>query len=246
MSTLFDGVYKELWRRIVPEALTQLELEMLPDVLQLQPGHRVLDTMCGYGRHAIGLAKRGIAVTAIDSAEAYIDEIRKSAEGLPLEAHAVAVEKFEPAQSYEAAICMGNSVSILNREQTLSFFKTIEKSLVPGGRFLLNSWMITEVIAKKFKEREWYQVKEFKYLLENDYLLQPTRVETRHTVIAPDGTIEEKQDIDYIFSMAEMEALMNEAGLKLLEVYSTPRKRPWYLGDEYIYFLAEKPNGTVK
>lgn len=242
MSNLFDGVYKELWRRIVPEALTQLELELILDVLKLQPGHAVLDAMCGYGRHTLGLAKKGIPVTAIDNAADYINEINKAAEGLPVEALAIGVESFQPDKKYEAAICMGNSISSLNRAQTLAFFQTIQRSLQPGGRFLLNTWMITEVIAKKIKDREWYQVKEFKYLLENEYLLQPSRVETHHTVIAPDGQIEEKLDVDYIFSMAEMEAMMNECGLTLLEIYSTPRKRLWALGDEYIYFLAENRN----
>jgi hypothetical protein len=100
--------------------------------------------------------------------------------------------------------------------------------------------MITEIIAKKFKEKEWYQIREFKYLLDNEYLLQPTRVETRHTVIAPDGSTEEKNDIDYIFSIGEMEQMMNEAGLQLTEAFSTPRKRPWQLGDEYLYLIAQK------
>ncbi|MCR6719946.1 MAG: methyltransferase domain-containing protein [Chitinophagaceae bacterium] len=240
MSTLFDGVYKELWRRIVPEALTQLELELLLDVLNIKEGDRVLDAMCGYGRHTLGLAKKGIAVTAIDNAADYITEINKAAEGLPVEALAMGVESFKPDKEYQAAICMGNSISTLNREQTLAFFKNIRQCLQPGGRFLLNTWMITEVIAKKIKDREWYQVQEFKYLLENEYLLHPSRIETRHTVIAPDGKMEEKLDVDYIFSMAEMEALMAEAGLTLLDIYSTPRKRPWSLGDEYIYFLAGK------
>ena len=240
MSTLFDGVYKELWRRIVPEALTQLELDLILDVLKLQPGNNVLDAMCGYGRHTLGLAGKGVLVTAIDNASEYITEIRNAAGKLPVEALAIGVESFRPEKKYDGAICMGNSLSSLNRTQTLAFFHTIRESLRPGGRFLLNTWMITEVIAKKIKDREWYQVKEFKYLLENEYLLQPSRVETRHTVIAPDGQIEEKLDVDYIFSMAEMEALLNECGLHLLEIYSTPRKRPWSLGDEYIYFLAEK------
>ena len=46
----------------------------------LQPGSKVLDLMCGYGRHAIALAKKGIEVTAIDNLEEYINEIKDTAE----------------------------------------------------------------------------------------------------------------------------------------------------------------------
>lgn len=239
-SSLFDGVYKELWRRIVPEALTQLELDLMMDTLALEPGKRLLDCMCGYGRHALGLARKGVAVTAIDNAAAYIDEIRNNAEGLPLEAELASVEEFRPRHPYAAVSCMGNSISVLDREQTLAFFRMVANALEPGGRFMLNTWMITEIIAKKFKEKEWYQIREFKYLLDNEYLLQPTRVETRHTVIAPDGTTEEKNDTDYIFSIAEMEQMMNQAGMQLTDAFSTPRKRPWQLGDEYLYLVAQK------
>lgn len=242
MSTvsLFDGMYKELWRRIVPEALTQAELGFLIDILAVNPGDRVLDAMCGYGRHSLGLAEKGMAVTAVDSAAEYITEIQEKAGELPIEAITSTVESFRPSHQYQAAICMGNSISSLNRQQTLDFFKTLNDCLEPGGRFVLNTWMLTEIVVKKYRDREWYQVKEFKYLLENEYLLQPTRMETIHTVIAPDGAMEQRTDTDYIFSIAEMEALLNESGFDLVELYSTPRKRIYSLGDEYAYFLAQK------
>ena len=44
--------------------------------------------MCGYGRHAIALAKKGIYVTAVDNLDDYINEINKTAknENLPVKA----------------------------------------------------------------------------------------------------------------------------------------------------------------
>src|SRR4030095_2805277 len=40
------------------------------------PGARVLDAGCGNGRYAVGLARRGYAVTGVDRSPALLDEAR--------------------------------------------------------------------------------------------------------------------------------------------------------------------------
>lgn len=45
---------------------TAQEVEFLLDLLQLEPGARVLDVGCGPGRHAVEFAKAGLNVTGID------------------------------------------------------------------------------------------------------------------------------------------------------------------------------------
>jgi len=240
-GTLFDGLYKDLWRKIVPEALTQVELEFILQVTGLEPGDTVLDLMCGYGRHTLGLAQKGLRLTAVDSAPEYIEEIRQAAgTSLPVTALAAKVEDLDPGQPFDAVICMGNSISSLNKEQTLILFRKVAQCLHPGSVFVLNTWMLTEIISHKIKEHEWFHIGEYKYLLENKFHLFPTRLETTHTIITRDGQIEEKHDTDFIFSIAEFSNMLEQSGLKLKQVFSTPRKRPFNLGDEYAYLVAVK------
>ncbi|HKB43030.1 MAG TPA: hypothetical protein VKC90_01525, partial [Chitinophagaceae bacterium] len=59
-DTYFDGYYKEIWRAMIPDELTRKEIEFIVPYFNLQPGSKVLDLMCGYGRHAIALAKKDI------------------------------------------------------------------------------------------------------------------------------------------------------------------------------------------
>lgn len=239
-ATLFDGIYKDLWRKIVPEALTQLELEFILQVTGVEPGDAVLDLMCGYGRHTVGLANKGIQLTAIDSAPEYIEEIRTATAGLPVTALAARVEDMQAEEKFHAAICMGNSISSLNKQQTLILFKKVADSLHQGGVFVLNTWMLTEIVSHKIKEHEWFHIGEYKYLLENKFHLFPTRIEAVHTVITSNGQIEERKDTDFIFSIAEFQEMMAQSGLQLKQVFSTPRKRPFNLGDEYAYLIAVK------
>jgi hypothetical protein len=54
-NSFFDGYYKDIWRVLIPEALTKAEVDYLVNAARLKPGSNVLDLMCGYGRHALSL-----------------------------------------------------------------------------------------------------------------------------------------------------------------------------------------------
>src|SRR5712671_4781904 len=75
----FDGAYKEIWRSIIPTELTTKEVDFILSYFDVKKGNNVLDLMCGYGRHAIALGRKGIAVTAIDNLEDYVEEINRVA-----------------------------------------------------------------------------------------------------------------------------------------------------------------------
>lgn len=58
---------------------TVQEIDHVVAALGLRPGHRVLDVGCGTGRHALELARRGIATHGIDISERFIELARSAA-----------------------------------------------------------------------------------------------------------------------------------------------------------------------
>jgi SAM-dependent methyltransferase len=52
---------------------TEQEVEFLVEVLDLQPGMRVLDVGCGPGRHAHRLAELGLDVVGVDISQRFVD-----------------------------------------------------------------------------------------------------------------------------------------------------------------------------
>src|SRR5258708_5052208 len=112
-DSFFEGEYKKLWRLFIPEELTKRELDFIFQYFNLSPGDSALDIMCGYGRHAIGLARKGVHVTAVDNLKDYIDEIKGIAESEDLPVHAVqsAALDFSTTEQFNLAICMGNSIN---------------------------------------------------------------------------------------------------------------------------------------
>lgn len=241
-SVLFQSFYKDVWRKLIPPGLTEAEADFIADVATLSSDSQVLDIMCGYGRHSIALAKKGIRVTAVDNLEDYIQEINQVAkrDNLPIDAHIadVGFEKFK--EIYDAVICMGNCFSSFDRPRALNVLQNLSESVKPGGVFIINSWMIAEIAIKHFEAKTWLNVDEFKYLLDNQYLFSPTRIETDHILVRDDNQVQVLKGVDYIFTFAELETMLNQCGFAMPAVYSTPRKKKYIFGDNKAYIVAVK------
>ena len=241
-DSYFDSYYKEIWRTLIPDELTVKEVDFMLSYFNLQPGSKVLDLMCGYGRHAIALAKKGMAVTGVDNLEDYIIEISEIAEKeqLPLKLVKTDILKYKADDDFDLVICMGNSLNFFAAKDTLQLLDHISSHLTKGGHLLINSWSIAEIAIKNFKEKSWSIVGEVKFLNDSKYLFHPTRVETESILIMPDGKTEIKTAIDYIFSINEIEDMLNKAGLVLKEIFSIPGRKKFTLGEPRAYILAEK------
>ena len=241
-NDFFDGYYKDIWRAIIPEALTKAEVDYLVVAAELKAGSNVLDLMCGYGRHALSLARKGINVIAVDNLTYYVDEITQIAESehLPLTARRLDVMQFQSKDQYDLTMCMGNSVCFFNKEDSEELYSKISGNLKKGGKFIFNSWMIAEIAISQFKEKAWTYVGEIKFLSDSKYLFHPSRIETESMFIGPDGSTERKMGVDYIYSLDETEAMLNKSGLVIKETWSIPGKKKFALGEPRIYIVAEK------
>jgi len=241
-DSYFDGYYKEMWRTIIPEELTIKEVDFILSYFNLQPRSKVLDLMCGYGRHAIALAKKGISVTAVDNLDDYIKEIKQTAENenLPINAIKSGVLEYKTDDKFDLVLCMGNSLNFFNPDDTSLILSKIFSYLKSNGHLLINTWSLAEIAIKQFKDKQWSQVGDMKYVVGSKYLFHPTRIESEHLIITPDGKTETKTAIDYIFSVAEMESILNKAGLTLKEIYSIPGRKKFTLGEPRAYIVAGK------
>lgn len=241
-DTFFDGYYKEIWKTIIPDELTVKEIDFMIPYFGLQPGSRVLDLMCGYGRHTLALARRGIHVTAVDNLSAYTEEISKTVkeEKLPVAVITGSVIDMKPESSFDLVICMGNSLNFFSEPELEKLLPVVSSSLKGGGYFLINSWSIAEIAFKNFRENGWSQVGDLKFLTASKLLFHPTRIETESTIISTDNKTEIKKGVDYIYSINELERLLRGAGLKITEVYSIPGKKLFTAGEPRAYIIATR------
>ena len=238
----FDGQYKEMWRSIIPAELTTKEVDFMLSYFGLTKGSQVLDLMCGYGRHAIALARKEISVTAIDNLDDYIKEINKNAkdQDIPVKGIKADILQYVTDEKYDLVLCMGNSLNFFNAEDVNHLLINIHSYLKPGGHLLINTWSLAEIAIKSFAAKSSNEVNGIKHICDSQYLFHPTRIESESIFLSPDGSIEKKKAVDYIFSVAEMETLLAKAGFYLTEIFSIPGKKKFTLGEPRAYIVAKR------
>lgn len=242
-SSFFDGYYKQIWKTIIPDELTVKEVDFIVSYFNLQKDSKVLDLMCGYGRHAIALAQKEIKITAVDNLGDYISEIELKArqENLPITAIKADIGNFQSGDVFDLAICMGNSFQFFDKSTLTTILANTYRQVKKGGHLLINSWSIAEIeFSSTSAGNNWSQVGEIKLLNSGKYLYHPTRLEVVSTIIGPDGNTEEKIAVDYIYSINEMEEMLTNAGFQLKEMFSIPGRKKFTVGEPRIYFVAEK------
>ncbi|MCB0714494.1 MAG: class I SAM-dependent methyltransferase [Chitinophagaceae bacterium] len=241
-DTYFDGYYKEIWRSVMPARLTDNEIKFLETYFKLSANSSVLDLMCGYGRHALALSRKGISVTAVDNLAAYIDEIKTTAanEKLTIQAQQKNVLEFNASEDFDLAICMGNSFNFFARPDAERLLQIMTNALKPGGHLLINSWSVAEIQYANPLRNNWKRIDEKLFLNEFSFQLHPSRVEAVSTILLPDGTKEEKKGVDYIYSLNEMEDMIKAVGCDMRDVFSIPGSKSFQPGDPIVYIVAVK------
>ncbi|MET0636814.1 MAG: class I SAM-dependent methyltransferase [Chitinophagaceae bacterium] len=241
-NSYFQGFYKEIWRSTVPEQVTEKETQFFQDFFHLGSQSNVIDLMCGFGRHALALARRGINVTAIDNLKDYTDELQQTAaaEKLPITVDTGDLLKIEIEGYYDLAICMGNSLNFFPEHDILSILEKVGKRLKIGAHIVINTWSLTEIVAKGLIEKQWSTFEDLYLLSESNYMFQPTRIETYTTIFKDDTKAENKTAIDYIFSLSEMERMLQKSGFIYEQTFSIPGRKQFALGDPRAYIVARR------
>ncbi|MBO0937507.1 class I SAM-dependent methyltransferase [Fibrella sp. HMF5335] len=250
-TDFFHGLPQEAWRAAQSAEQTQHELELLVETLEFGPGDRVLDVFCGYGRHAIPLARMGTDVTGVDISAESIAELRQEAKQkkVPLVALEGDFTSFDPTAlgepgSFRAAYCLGNSFCFFPRPQMQAFLQRVADYLEPGGRWLAHSNMVAESFLPDFQEFAWLPVGDtLRVLAEHQYDPLNSMVEQRLTYYRHvDKTVETAQRTAhyYIYTIAELLSMMALAGLQTLACYGTVEGDEYKVGDEGIWIIAQK------
>jgi SAM-dependent methyltransferase len=110
------------------------------DELQLAPAidGAAVDLGAGLGLHAVALARRGYSVTAIDSSQVLLDELRSRGAALPIVAINADLVEFRAFVQRQPAliVCMGDTLTHLPSLSAVEgLLAEVAISLAPGGVF---------------------------------------------------------------------------------------------------------------
>ena len=132
-------------------------VEMIVQVLGLQPGDHLLDLACGSGDHARRLARRGLNVLGVDIAPSLVAHCREKAaeEGLT-------TARFEQGDmrdlayqgQFDATLLLSGSFGFFDDATNREVLVRIARGLKSGGQLLIDVFDPTQMVVRPVR-RSW-------------------------------------------------------------------------------------------
>ncbi|MFZ0548423.1 MAG: class I SAM-dependent methyltransferase [Candidatus Promineifilaceae bacterium] len=213
---------------LTPER-TAAEVTFVIETLGLSPGMRVLDVGCGFGRHALELARKGYDVVGIDPSPAMIAAAEQRAGGLfpekQLSFRCEQGEGFSAERSFDAAIALFTILGQISESgSNEGLVDTVYEALVPDGRFLVEVPQRSVAVAN-LKTAERFG--------EGDVYTDVSRQYDSHSHVwsetfeVVNGDSTKNFLLQYrLYSWPELQALLERAGFKVLVAYGGYDGRP--------------------
>ncbi|MET0385566.1 MAG: class I SAM-dependent methyltransferase [Polyangiales bacterium] len=240
----FSAAALDAWRRAQPPEVTQTEVELLEQALGLDDApKRLLDVPCGDARHAIGLAKLGHHITAVDRAPDNEAHARRNAAAANVTLDFVLgdMRALPLRAAFDGAYCWGNSFGYFPRAETQRFTADIAKNLVPGAPFVIDTATCAESLLVELERRSWVRVDdELVMLLECDYDARASRLDTTYTSVLRDQVVDRRTAHHYVFTSGEIVAMLETAGFENIELFGDLDWSPFELGSERLLVVAQR------
>lgn len=238
----FDDDFVHLYTPFLPAAQTRAEVSAVIKLLGLSPGDAVLDLACGWGRHSLELARRGLRVTGLDLSGSLLAHARRRAARAHLAVGWVQADMRELpwTAEFDAVLSLFSSLGyFLSDAEDLRVLRAVRRALRPGGVFLLET-MHRDLIARDFAERDWWAMDDGTTVwVEREFDAVAGVSHERTRWLRADGRSGEKRHALRVRSATEWATLFATAGLQPLGWYGGWDASPFTRDSERLIVVAQ-------
>lgn len=138
-AELFDEDYLAFYLPRINDGTSDVEAQMIWELLDLQGGSNVLDLACGHGRISNRLAAKGALVTGLDATPLFLEIARHDAADrqLPVEYVHGDMREIPWRERFDAVVSWFTAYGYFDDEQNRRVLRDVHSALRPGGRFLV-------------------------------------------------------------------------------------------------------------
>ncbi len=201
---------------------TASQVDHIIKLLQIKEDAKMLDLCCGIGRHSLELSRRGFKVTGVDRTKSYLDKAKNQAksEGLKIEFVHDDMRTFCRADAFDVVVNIFTSFGYFeDLEDDRKVVNNVFRSLKSGGKFLIEAEG-KEILARKFRERDWNKIDEYIILEDRKLINNWEKIESRWIILKDDQRIEHKL-ILRLYSAVEINSLLKQCGFSDVKVYGS-------------------------
>jgi len=239
----FDDDYLRIYRPQFTPERTATETRFIADALRAQAGAEVLDVACGFGRHAIGMAKLGFRVTGLDFNPRYLEiaAADAAAAGVSVTWRAGDMRALGFDRAFDAVYSYFTSFGYFDDDDNERVLGEIARALRPGGAFLLEMANRDRLLTHP-QERTWSQREDGALLMEEITLeWVSSRVISRQHLIDPNGGTKVTKEFSLrTYTCAELSALLRRHGMNVRAVFGGADGEPYVPDSRRLVIVAER------
>jgi SAM-dependent methyltransferase len=236
----FDEHYLKVYKELEKE--TSREVESIVRMMDLKPKAKILDLCCGYGRHSIELAQRGLEVTGYDLSDFFIEKAKRDSadSGLEIEFVKGDMRKLPFDKEFDAVVNIFTSFGFFDKESDdFKVTKGVSRALKKGGLFLLDL-KNREYLIRNFQRKRWRQQEDFIMLEDNFFDLFTSRWELTRTLLFENGRKKENSFSLRMYTFTEILNLLKKSGFILESVYGDFDFREYSLDSPRMILISRK------
>jgi SAM-dependent methyltransferase len=245
--TWFEEVFNEDYDRIYlhtfTEARNRAEAEFIESALNVPAGSELLDLACGHGRHALILAQRRFKVTGLDLSERFVKMAREEAKRRQLDARFDVgdMRKLPYKNMFDGVYSYFTSFGYFPHRENVKVLEGVARALHKGGKFLLDTanreWLLHQVEAQP---RRWDELDhDYVYLDDVSFNARTSRVHGRRIVLDAGQRRELAFDLR-VYSLAELEELIESVGMKIVSTYGDRDRSPFSISSRRMVIVSER------
>jgi SAM-dependent methyltransferase len=141
-KTFFDDAYLQIWEQLLTEQSSAKQAADLWSMLDLEPGCRILDAPCGWGRLSRPLAALGAKVLGVDQSEFLVAAAEARRCELPPERLRYLCHDLRSPLSetgFDVACNIFTSFGYGTEEEDMAIFRTLRDAVRSGGRVIVET-----------------------------------------------------------------------------------------------------------
>ena len=223
-SNWFGQVFNEDYFRTLPQNLHQQtlrEVDFVVDRLGVEPGGRVLDLCCGFGRHTMLMAKRGFDMVGLDLSLTLLQKALAEAQrrGLSIKFVHGDMRKLSFQSVFDGIFNVQTSFGYFNDQTNFRVLQGILRALKPGGRFLIET-INRDFVCEDLPMRIWWEGTECLILEEVDYDFKVGVLKVKRSFVFEDTSRDPwEQNISIrLYAPHELRQLLTRAGFDFVEL----------------------------
>lgn len=214
------------------------EVQQLLERVDLESGH-VLDLGCGPGRHALPLARAGLQVTAVDTSDVLLDQLRQAKDDLDIDIVQADMRSFARDGAFDLVIVMWTSFGYFDDEADhRKVLDNIKRSLAPSGQLVLDLVGL-EYLCRHLQPVHLTEFDDGRILVERPVLTDDlTRLENEWLLIEGDR-VQRHTFSHRVWSAGEICALLARTGFVVRAVHGSFSNSDYNLDSERLILIAQ-------